>query len=95
MAVRAVKVSSMTHRREGEQRDGRGLVICGVVRQAQMTGSRKARHNARDLEGRARHAGESYTPKAACRRPNSDVLAREREGAVSYTHLTLPTILLV
>jgi len=28
---------------------------------------------------RQRHAGESYTPKSACRRPNSDVLADERE----------------
>ena len=78
MAVRAVKVSSMTHRREGEQRDGRGLVICGVVRQAQMTGSRKARHNARDLEGRARHAGESYTPKAACWRQEFGGLKTEQ-----------------
>jgi hypothetical protein len=36
-------------------------------------------HNTRDLEGRARHARESYTAKATCRRPNSDVLAREGE----------------
>jgi hypothetical protein len=37
-----------------------------------------ARHNALPA-GVAHHARESYTPKATCRRPNSDVLARERE----------------
>ena len=41
-------------------------------------GTGRERGKTRNLS-EARHARESYTPKAACRRTNSDVLADERE----------------